>query len=306
MLRHFDRERLIWDAAICPTQKLVLLAINQFLGANDCCWPAIGTIAKMTGYNERTVTAHINQLVAKGMVIKIPRRNEMGMQISNNYRLNWQKFGGDPGSGRDDLNAPPENKDYSDNNENLGVIVDQGGGDRRSPDLIHRSNSINKREREEREAPRSPLPHQKFVEAQFVVEQTPWMKAGDLNSIDPGFVKFVQDELKGLGPYEKKAPTEANAKDHIRRYMRVPRGTEERQAIHAAIFDKWTAYKAQPVSPEVLSKAIRAELDRLNMFGVIPNEFKGAPGAQMVSDLTIPQKVEYLAWLKGLRHEYAA
>jgi hypothetical protein len=304
MLRHFDRERLIWDSAICPTQKLVLLAINQFLGANDCCWPAIGTIAKMTGYNDRTVTAHINQLVAKGLVIKIPRRNELGMQISNNYRLNWQKFGGDPGSGRGDLNAPPENKDYSNNNENSGVIVDQGGGDLRSPDLIHRSD-LNKREEKEREAPKIPLPH-KMLENQFVRENTPWMKSGDMNSIDHGFVKFVQNCLKGRGSYEKVDPTELNAKEHIRRYVFKPRGSEERQAMVATMLDKWEAYQSQAVSPEVLGKAIRVELDRLKLYAAIPLEFKGAPGAQMISDLTLPQKVEYLAWLRACQHAYAA
>lgn len=160
------------------------------------------------------------------------------------------------------------------------------------------------KEEREREAPRLPLPH-KMLENQFVREQTPWMKLGDMNSIDPGFVKFVQDGLKGRGAYEKVDPTELNAKEHIRRYVFEPRGSEKRQGMVATMLDRWDAYQAQPVSPEVLGKAIRTELDRLGLYAAIPIEFKGAPGAQMISDLTPQQKVEYLAWLRACQHAYA-
>jgi hypothetical protein len=48
-LRHFDRERLIWDSNIKPEQKLILLAYNTFWGGGDSAWPPSYVISEMTG-----------------------------------------------------------------------------------------------------------------------------------------------------------------------------------------------------------------------------------------------------------------
>jgi hypothetical protein len=157
------------------------------------------------------------------------------------------------------------------------------------------------REEKEREAPKIPLPH-KMLENQFVVEKTPWMKLGDINSIDAGFVKYVQDWLKGRGAYEKKDPTEGDTKTYIRRYRIESRGSERRQELLDAITNKWESYQEQgaALNETEIDYALLREKGRLSRTDELPkawSEYFGE-GIYYAAQLTVKQKVEYLNWLR--------
>lgn len=59
MLTHFDRERLIWDSFVDSDEKILLLALNQFMDTQGHCWTGLSLerIKRMTvlgGYFEST------------------------------------------------------------------------------------------------------------------------------------------------------------------------------------------------------------------------------------------------------------
>lgn len=174
-------------------------------------------------------------------------------------------------------------------------------------DLV--SDSINiEREREKRKISPS-LSESKSRDqdnAFTLVEQSPWMKAGDLNSIDLGFVRFVQESLKGRGPYEKKDPSEAEAKTHIRRYMAKPRGSDSRMVLHAAIADKWQAYKNPAKNILELDGDLYSQLHRMGWTTELPAEWSEQTGCNYSSQLSPEAKVEYLEWLRAQQGEYVA
>ena len=157
-------------------------------------------------------------------------------------------------------------------------------------------------EREEGEAPRSPLPHQRFVEAQFVRESEPWMNSSDSNSIDPGFVKYVQDWLKGRGAYEKKDPTVGDTKTYIRKYRLEPRGSERRQAMLEAIANKWESYleHGNRLNETELDYELLREKARLDWTDELPMQWseRFGKGIYYAAQLTAKQKLEYLNWLR--------
>jgi len=281
--------------ALTNAEFKIYAQIKRRAGHDGECWQSLEHMAKETGNSTGTLKRALKALFAKGLIEKTKRPGGTDL-----YELT------PPSQWKLDHNDLPNIDHFDLGLDHFDRGVDQNdlpNIDQNDP-LIRSHLELDpiKKRREEREAPRSPLPHQRFVEAQFVVEKTPWMKAGDLNSIDPGFVKFVQDELKGLGAYEKKDPTEANAKDHIRRYMRVPRGTEERQVLHAAIFDKWTAYKkhGNKLDETEIDYELLQEKGRLNWTDELPMQWseRFGKGIYYAAQLTARQKLEYLNWLR--------
>jgi hypothetical protein len=72
-LRHFERERLIWEAHIEAKHKLILLAYNSYLGSNDTCWPSNHAIALMTGIPKSTLIRDLQAMRQQSIITSTPR-----------------------------------------------------------------------------------------------------------------------------------------------------------------------------------------------------------------------------------------
>lgn len=92
MLKHFDRESMIWGADIPANEKLFLLALNSFVDANGECYPGLELLARMTGFTERTCRTIRDRLKDKGIVTTGRRYNSKGFRSSDRYRINFDSI----------------------------------------------------------------------------------------------------------------------------------------------------------------------------------------------------------------------
>lgn len=88
MLKHFDREKLVWNSTLKPHERLVLLCLNSFVDANGECFPGIDTIAKQTGHSRSSVIRIIKDLAEKKIITKDVRRRN-GKRTSNKYLIDF-------------------------------------------------------------------------------------------------------------------------------------------------------------------------------------------------------------------------
>lgn len=88
MLKHFDRERLIWSAALPSNEKLILLALNTFVDGNGECWPGQALLASMTGLTDRTVRNLCKSLESRRIIQRSKRRKD-GHQTSDIYFVHF-------------------------------------------------------------------------------------------------------------------------------------------------------------------------------------------------------------------------
>lgn len=66
---------IVWELDLPPGEKLVLLALaDQANDAGTHCFPSVGTIAKRSGQNERTVRRALRSLETKGHLTSHERR----------------------------------------------------------------------------------------------------------------------------------------------------------------------------------------------------------------------------------------
>ncbi len=92
-LRHFDREKLIYDSDLKPGERHILLAVNSFVGADGECFPKQSTLADMTGYRREAVNRILKGLEAQGVIsIKHQFRSKGRGQTSNRYSVNWPEL----------------------------------------------------------------------------------------------------------------------------------------------------------------------------------------------------------------------
>ncbi len=56
----------VWEMALPPMEKLVLLALADCANDEGKCWPSATTLARKTGEGERTVRRAVQSLIAKG------------------------------------------------------------------------------------------------------------------------------------------------------------------------------------------------------------------------------------------------
>ena len=78
----------VWNAKLPPTEKLVLLAITDFVNdEKGYAWPSQETLATKTGLSRQTVNKVIKRLVRRNILISM-RRSEKGKSTSNLYRIN--------------------------------------------------------------------------------------------------------------------------------------------------------------------------------------------------------------------------
>lgn len=64
-----------------------LVAIQQYTSRTGLCFPSISSLARDTGFCERTVRYHIKRLIAENLLSKMPRTRKNGSQTSNFYRV---------------------------------------------------------------------------------------------------------------------------------------------------------------------------------------------------------------------------
>lgn len=94
-LRHFDREKLIWDAPFNVNQKITLLALNSFVDGDGKCWPGQPRLAGMTGLTDRTIRNVCSSLEAyefDGKTLQILERiarYKDGHRTSSIYKVNF-------------------------------------------------------------------------------------------------------------------------------------------------------------------------------------------------------------------------
>ncbi|NJL83564.1 MAG: helix-turn-helix domain-containing protein [Chloroflexaceae bacterium] len=89
MLKHFDRESLIWASQVPPTEKLLLLALNSFVDGMGKCWPGRDRLAQMMGCGLATVKRAVQSLESKQILSREARRAN-GRQTSNLYTVNFE------------------------------------------------------------------------------------------------------------------------------------------------------------------------------------------------------------------------
>jgi len=92
MLKHFDRESMIWGADIPANEKLFLLALNSFVDANGECYPGLELLARMTGFTERTCRTIRDRLKDKGIITTGRRYNSQGFRSSDRYRIDFDSI----------------------------------------------------------------------------------------------------------------------------------------------------------------------------------------------------------------------
>lgn len=83
----------VWQQELTPTQRLVLLALNERVAWHDFrgrweCVPSYERIAKMTGYSRGTVAREITKMVTKGVLTIEPRFDGLGRQKNNYFVVN--------------------------------------------------------------------------------------------------------------------------------------------------------------------------------------------------------------------------
>lgn len=187
MRAHYERERLIWESGVSPTEKLVLLAFNSFADGNGSnCYPSYQTIAQKTGYNRRTIIRVTGDLSDRQILEIAPRTNNDGHRSSNLYRINFDRLdrltGSVPGS--------PEGRTRSSSSDRQTL----GGNVPGSPDQIQlRSDPVSKSEAEN---------FAEHTPGNFQVEKAP---IGSLsteknlkNSQPENFAKSEQAEISSL------------------------------------------------------------------------------------------------------------
>lgn len=112
-----------------PNEKLVLLTLANFANEKDECWPSYSRIADDACVSRRSVIEVIKRLIKRGFLRRFTRKNDIGDQTSNlfklNVRANVEQVITDQGGEDDSL--PSEVCA-----ENRGEIV-QGGGAGISP-----------------------------------------------------------------------------------------------------------------------------------------------------------------------------
>ncbi len=73
----------VWDLALPPSEKLVLLALADWAHDDGRCWPSIKAVAEKSGVSERTVQRMLREAEKNGL---IERKEVVGKGCE--YRLN--------------------------------------------------------------------------------------------------------------------------------------------------------------------------------------------------------------------------
>jgi hypothetical protein len=118
MLKHYDRENLIWGSDLQANEKLFLLALNSFVDANGECYPGLELLARMTGFTERTARNIRDRLKTKGIITTNRRHTDKGWRTSDRYKVDFSAFSSLPEINSTGKQSLPEN----------GAVLPENGG----------------------------------------------------------------------------------------------------------------------------------------------------------------------------------
>ena len=92
-LPYFERQGLILDSGLKPTERFVLMIINEYSSADGTgAFPKQKTIADKTGYSRETVNRSIKKLESKQIISQIHNyREDHGLRNSN-YIVHWDSL----------------------------------------------------------------------------------------------------------------------------------------------------------------------------------------------------------------------
>jgi hypothetical protein len=220
MLKHFDRESMIWGADIPANEKLFLLALNSFVDANGECYPGLELLARMTGFTERTCRTIRDRLKDKGIITTGRRYNSQGFRSSDRYRINF-----------DAIKSLPEristgNLNLPENGASLPEIDDTPTGNslQSLPERISRDLSSKNYPEEptqiEQAQPSGKMGGSGFssdierFESQFrAQENPPWVigRCGSVRQYDKGFKAYLVKYLAALSCYKGKTVQDVDA-----------------------------------------------------------------------------------------------
>lgn len=82
------------DGTIDTSTKTLLLVLSSFAGADQSCFPSNATLCDCTGLSESTVRRLLRDAEKRGLVVTMRRTADNGAPLSNLYRLNFAKWGG--------------------------------------------------------------------------------------------------------------------------------------------------------------------------------------------------------------------
>ena len=85
MLKHYDREKLVWSCDLPSNEKLLLLVLNSFVDGNGECWPGQEMLSRMCSFSDRTVRNLCASLEKKGVIAREQRQD---------YELIWINISG--------------------------------------------------------------------------------------------------------------------------------------------------------------------------------------------------------------------
>ncbi len=87
MLKHYQREQIIWESNLTGNEKLLLLSLNSFVDANGECWPGQELLARMCSFTDRTIRNLCKQLEAKSIIQRHRRFNNQGFRTSDRFSI---------------------------------------------------------------------------------------------------------------------------------------------------------------------------------------------------------------------------
>jgi len=317
------REQLIWESNRSPTEKLILLALNQFVDCLGQCYPGCETIAKMTGFSARSVQRVIRGLEASGIIHTQNRKRESGNgQKSNLYAIKFALLATTE-------DHPPGDRGSPDLSIRT-IHIDLSNDPLRSPDRSGGEASENPLRSTEPEPdpeppaldPASPL----FSGVDLPVRRSPGAVTANVPppppaekpTFDPfarrGIPQVIAVRAQFQGPWGEGYTPELEAFEAWLATTKA-HGKRDPAAWIAAVVDGigkggsralWQEFLGQGAAPDSTAsdtadpvRAIAIELRRLNRPGLLPPEWQRRTGRQMVSQLSGADAQAYLAELRS-------
>jgi hypothetical protein len=113
---------MIWQSILTANEKLLLLCLNSFLGADGRCFPSIATMSRMTGFSRSTTNRTLAMLEDQAIINSQQRYRDDGSQTASDRFLDFDAI---PMAKPDP--DPAENQDEGGCQIDMGVCQDDMG-----------------------------------------------------------------------------------------------------------------------------------------------------------------------------------
>lgn len=118
----YQREQIIWESGLSRNEKLLLLCLNSFIGADGRCWPSVETQSRMTSLCQRVIFQTRDSLKAKGILQLTDRFRADGGQTSSDQFIDFSAIQ------THDLDPEPEPKTSKPPAKSTGGGAENAGG----------------------------------------------------------------------------------------------------------------------------------------------------------------------------------